>query len=109
MEKLNILQILNLITTIGVIEMGEMKLTSILSHGWAIQKDNSLIVKYWWFDGDRHLDAPWMDGYSSAMFKTRSLARTYLSTVKNTYPDAKVVKVLIDLKICLNKKQNRVK
>jgi hypothetical protein len=80
--------------------MSKMNLTKILSHGWAIQRDNSLIGKYWWFDGSRHLDAPWMNGYSSAMFKTRSMARTYLATVKNVYPDAKVVKVQIDLIIC---------
>lgn len=80
--------------------MSKARLTRILSHGWAIHVDNSLIGKLWWFEGRAPSAQIATSGYRYAIFRTRAIARERLSDVKSAYPMARVVKVIMDFKVC---------
>ncbi len=75
-----------------------MNKRSSLSHGWGITADNSLIGKYWWFDGIPPTHPIQLSAYTTALFRTRKQARERVNIIKKGYPRAKVVRVSIELK-----------
>jgi hypothetical protein len=65
---------------------------------WAINANSDeghgFIGRYWWFT--KRADMPvHMEGCKVALFKTRKLARENLSSVKRSFPAARVEKVII--------------
>ena len=71
------------------------------NHAWAIDtqshEGHGLLGKYWWFFGPPPKIPASMDGYTTAVFKTRAIAREALHSAKRTFPRAKVVKVYVDI------------
>ena len=68
-------------------------------NAWAIDTgEDSFIGRYWWFEGRPPVYRPstipdHLEGCRVALFKTRSIARLHLPSVRAAYPQARVVQV----------------
>ena len=68
---------------------------------WAIRIDSGKYIgRYWWFSGQMPVIPTHMEGCHVALFKTREFARHGMQSVRQSYPDAKVVKVQIHVEEC---------
>jgi len=70
-------------------------------YAWAINTRSDegygFIGRYWWFKNYPPLIPPHMEGCEKAIFKTRKIARENLPSVKSTFPEAIVAKVLVTI------------
>ena len=67
---------------------------------WAINTNSDeghgFIGRYWWFTERRNIPVH-MEGGKVALFKTRKIAKENLSSVKRSFPSARVEKVIISI------------
>lgn len=68
---------------------------------WAIDSRSheihGFIGMYWWFDGEPPKIPNHMLGTGTALFRTRQMARDALPCVKNLFPKARVIKVVVSI------------
>ena len=71
-------------------------------NAWAIhsrsEEGHGLIGKYWWFDNKAPEVPDQFDGYKVVLFRTRSIAKKHLLSVKYSFPKARVLPVEITIK-----------
>lgn len=66
---------------------------------WVIDTGNDgFIGRYWWFNDVPNVPEQF-EGCHIAMFRTRQAARKHIAKVKESFPDAQIVKVTVRLEV----------
>lgn len=77
-----------------------MRVIAEQSKGWVIDTGDGIFLgKYWWFCHKPPVIPASLDGYITAVFRTRKIARDALINVKGSYPKATVRRATIDISI----------
>jgi len=74
----------------------------ISSHkAWAInansKEGHGLLGKYWWFENRSHIIPVFLNGYTTACFRTRKEAREALKSAKRAFPKARVERIIVEI------------